>query len=230
MFINIHAGHNPDGKTACGAIGLVKESTEARLVKNELIRLLRHAGHTVFDCTCENGKNQNDVLNKILRLCNSHKVSLDISVHLNSGANDKQGNGKSCGTEVLVYDSSKEVNLVARRITENISKLGFRNRGVKFRKDLRVLNGTNSPALLIECCFVDDADDIKLYDSKKMANAIFVGIVGGELKMEEKELTVQESINLVQTEANLDEKTMEFLMAYRYGETLVQKLAKAIKK
>ena len=27
MKINVHAGHNPDGKIACGAVGLIKEST-----------------------------------------------------------------------------------------------------------------------------------------------------------------------------------------------------------
>ena len=61
MNINIHAGHNPDGRTACGAIGLLRESTEARRVKDEVIRQLRQLGHTVHDCTCENGKNQTDV-------------------------------------------------------------------------------------------------------------------------------------------------------------------------
>ena len=37
MVINVHAGHNPDGKVACGAIGIIRESTEARNVKNEVI-------------------------------------------------------------------------------------------------------------------------------------------------------------------------------------------------
>lgn len=41
MKINVHAGHNPDGKIACGAVGLIKESTEARKVKKEVIKLLR---------------------------------------------------------------------------------------------------------------------------------------------------------------------------------------------
>lgn len=36
MKINIHAGHNEDGKIACGAIGIIKESTEARRVSAEL--------------------------------------------------------------------------------------------------------------------------------------------------------------------------------------------------
>lgn len=44
MRIGVHAGHNPDGKIGCGAIGLIKESTENRNVKNEVIRLLKLAG------------------------------------------------------------------------------------------------------------------------------------------------------------------------------------------
>ena len=36
MRINIHAGHNPANKVACGAIGLLNESTENRNVVKEL--------------------------------------------------------------------------------------------------------------------------------------------------------------------------------------------------
>ena len=62
MRINIHAGHNPDGKIACGAVGLIRESTEARIVKDKVIALLRTQGHTVYDCTVDNGTSQSDVL------------------------------------------------------------------------------------------------------------------------------------------------------------------------
>ena len=58
MRINVHAGHNPDGKTACGAIGFIRESTEARKVKDAVISQLRQLGHTVYDCTCEDGASE----------------------------------------------------------------------------------------------------------------------------------------------------------------------------
>lgn len=48
MKINMHAGHNPDGKVACGATGFLKESTEARNVKNAAIKSLKAAGHTAY--------------------------------------------------------------------------------------------------------------------------------------------------------------------------------------
>jgi len=72
MIINVHAGHNPDGKVASGAVGLIKESTEARKVKDEVIRLLRLDGHTVYDCTVENGTSQCNVLTNIVKKCNAH--------------------------------------------------------------------------------------------------------------------------------------------------------------
>ena len=182
MKFNVHAGHNPDGKIACGAVGLIKESTEARKVKKEVIRLLREKGHTVYDCTCQNGTSQTDVLRRIVTKCNKHKVDLDISIHFNSGANDKKGDGKTTGTEVWVYSPTSAAKTPAERVVKSIAALGFRNRGVKTRKDLYVLRRTNFPAMLIECCFVDDKDDVKLYDYKKMAAAIVDGILANAEK------------------------------------------------
>ena len=69
MRINVHAGHNPAGMTACGAVGLINESTENRKVKNEVIRLLKMRNDTVYDCTVDNGKNQSDVLWYMVVFC-----------------------------------------------------------------------------------------------------------------------------------------------------------------
>lgn len=178
MTINIHSGHNPDGKPACGAVGLIKESTENRKVKDLVLQKLKSFGHTVYDCTVDNGVSANDVLNKIVRKCNSHIVDLDISIHFNSGANDKNGNGKSTGTEVFVYSPTSKAKSYAQNIVDSISSLGFKNRGVKFSNSLYFLKNTKSPAILIECCFVDDKDDVALYNAEKMAQAIVRGIVG----------------------------------------------------
>lgn len=178
MKINVHAGHNPDGKVACGAIGLIKESTENRAVKDKVIAKLQSLGHTVYDCTVEDGKNQSDVLQKIVAKCNAHDVNLDISIHFNSGASDRNGNGQTTGTEVFIYSSSSGAKVYADNICRAIAALGFKNRGVKVNSGLYVLKNTKADALLIECCFVDDADDVKRYDSESMATAIVKGITG----------------------------------------------------
>lgn len=185
MRINIHAGHNPDGMVACGAVGLIYESTEARNVVSKLITHLQKAGHTVYNCTVNDGISQSDVLNKIVRKCNSNNVDLDISIHFNAGAKDTSGNGLTTGTEVLVYNKATKANEYAEKVCTEISKLGYKNRGVKVNQGLYFLNSTKSPAMLIECCFVDDADDVKLYSADKMAKAIAKAI-GGDTKEDDK--------------------------------------------
>jgi N-acetylmuramoyl-L-alanine amidase len=190
MKINVHAGHNPDGKVACGAVGLIYESTEARNVVNKLIKILQKAGHTVYNCTVDNGTSQSDVLNRIVRKCNSNSVDLDISIHFNAGAKDNSGNGSNTGTEVLVYNKATKAYGYAEKVCMEISKLGYKNRGVKVNQGLYFLNNTKAPAMLIECCFVDDADDVKLYSSDKMAEAIATAICGDTKDDEEMDKTI----------------------------------------
>ena len=89
--ISVHAGHNPAGKTACGAVGLLDESKENRLIVEEVINIMRSYGWTVYNDTVDNGSSQNDVLNKIVAKTNAHSVGFSISFHLNSGRNDYPG-------------------------------------------------------------------------------------------------------------------------------------------
>ena len=183
MKINIHAGHNPANKVACGAVGLLDESTENRNVVKELKAILEAEGHIVYDCTCNNGTSVSDVINKIVAKSNANAVDLDISIHFNSGANDKTGNSKSTGVECLIYNISNNKEVIAKRICANIAQLGFKNRGVKIRSDLSILKKTKAPCILVECCFIDDFDDVKLYNAKSMAKAIAQGILNKTIEV-----------------------------------------------
>lgn len=177
---NVHAGHCPQGKGASGAVGILQESVEDRAVKNEVIRLLRAEGHTVYDCTCDENTTKQGCLNKIVAKCNQHSVDLDISIHLNSGRNDYGGDGSTGGVEVWNYDTGTQE--ISNRICEAIAtELGIHNRRTKYDKDLFVLANTKSKALLVECCFVDDADDAKVWDAKRCAKAIVRGILNKEI-------------------------------------------------
>lgn len=190
MVINVHAGHNPDGKVACGAVGYIKESTEARRVKDEVIRMLREMGHTVYDCTVDDGTSASDVLKKIVAKCNEHEVDLDVSIHFNAAGNLPE-DGKTTGTEVLLYSGYSKAGDYAVAVSEAIESLGFKNRGIKFRPDLYFLKKTKAPAMLIECCFVNDKDDTKLYDHCKMAKAIVKGITGTSFEEDEEKEAVE---------------------------------------
>lgn len=167
---NVHGGHSLKCR---GASGLLDEVNEDRAVKNKLIELLRANGNTVYDCTDDYGKTQSENLQAIVYRCNTNTVDLDISIHLNSGRNDSAGDGKTGGVEVYGYDD--RIYGVAYKIAENIANtlgIGFHGSPVKYNKDLYVLRKTRAKAILIECCFVDDKDDYKHWDSTKCAMAI----------------------------------------------------------
>lgn len=174
---NVHAGHNPSGKIASGAAGILNESDQNRAVKDLVIAKLRSLGHTVYDCTEDNGTSQADVLNKIVRKCNSHTVDLDISIHFNAGRGDYNGDGQTGGTEVLVYPGGG-ADTVATNVCNALSAIGLRNRGIKADKGLYFLNSTRAKAILIEVCFVDDLDDARIYTAEKAATAIVLGLTG----------------------------------------------------
>ncbi len=180
--INLHAGHNPDGMVACGAVGYIKESVENRLVKDEVLRQLELLDNIVYDCTCNNGTSISNILHKIVGKCNAHEVALDVSIHFNAFKKEMIGDGITKGVEVLVYEKGGVAEEYAQRIAKEIASLGFNNRGVKERKDLFFLANTKAQAILIECCFVDDIDDVALYDYRKMAGAIVKGITGNTVE------------------------------------------------
>ena len=167
--VTVHAGHNPSGRIACGASDLLDESTEARWITRKVIKLLKKNGIKSVNCTVNNGTSQSDVLYKICNRCNAvADADLHISIHLNSGRADKAGDGRTGGTEVLVTQNISDKGDIAKRICNQMAKLGFTNRGVKTRTDLYFLNHTKAPALLIEVCFVDDKDDYMLYKASRL--------------------------------------------------------------
>lgn len=175
--INLNAGHNAPNKPACGAVGLLDESAENRKVAKVIKTELENNGVKVYNCTVDNAANQSANLKQIAEKCNAHTVDLNVFIHFNSGANDKKGNGKTTGTEVLIASKSALKTKVASAIRTKIKKLGFADRGTKINEHLYVLNHTKAAAVLVECCFVDDKDDVSIYNAKKMGKAIAAAIL-----------------------------------------------------
>lgn len=178
--VTVHAGHNPSGKIACGASDLLDESTEARYITKKVIKLLRKNGIKAVNCTVNNGTSQSDVLRRICAKCNAvTDAGLHISIHFNSGRNDRAGDGRTGGIEVLLTKNADDKGDVAKRICNQMSKLGFTNRGVKVTSGLYFLNHTKVPAILAEVCFVDDKDDYMLYTSDRddVAKAIVKAVL-----------------------------------------------------
>lgn len=117
------------------------------------------------------------------QMANAADADWFISFHRNSSENPNQYEG----VETLVFDKSGEKAVLAEKINQNLSELGFRNIGVKERPNLAVLRRTKMPAVLIEAGFINSDRDNERFDSqfdeiaKKIADAILetVGQQGG---------------------------------------------------
>lgn len=160
MKIVINAGHTKTG-VGTGAVGLLNESIETRKIAYNLMGLLANSKHEVIPAVFDKSTNNLKDTVKV-----SNKADLLISIHLNAGGGE--------GVEVYTWKGQKST--VATRICENISKLGFRNRGIKDGSNLYVIKNTKCTSILIECCFVDNPNDKKKYNAMKIAEAIYKAI------------------------------------------------------
>lgn len=103
-----------------------------------------------------------------------------LEIHFN--ALKKDADGKLKGTEIFAPTARKD-KAADNYILDNIQALGFPNRGQK-KYDWAVISAAHrkgSPSALLEVCFIDDADDMKLFLSRKqeIAEAIAEGIAEG---------------------------------------------------
>ena len=157
-----HGGHDP------GAVaGSVQEKTIALSIARAVGNLLSSAGAEV------SYTRKTDVfvsLGERAESANRVAADLFLSIHCNS-SNSLSANG----VETLVYGMDGVSDALGNEIALDLSeKLNLRNRGVKVRRDLVVLNSTNMPAILVETAFLsNEADRKKLLSyQQEFANSI----------------------------------------------------------
>jgi N-acetylmuramoyl-L-alanine amidase len=107
-------------------------------------------------------------------LANRLQVNCLISIHANAGA------ASARGIETYIYlNTPTSTNNLARMIhDQTISITGMVNRGVK-RADFAILRETNMDALLIECGFMTNNQDLALLKSDEYRRRCAQGIVNG---------------------------------------------------
>ena len=169
MKFCIDCGHTLSGADT-GAMGCGKlEQNLTREVGMKVIAKLQALGHTVVNCTVDYASSMSESLSTRVNKANNAGGDLYICIHFNAS------NGQGHGTEVFTHNG-KELTQ-ARNVLNNIVALGYTNRGIK-SANLYVINHTNMNAMLIECCFIDNASDMSKYNAENFANAIVKGLVG----------------------------------------------------
>lgn len=118
----------------------------------QLEAALKQNGHKVDVIICPEKKFTSSSEEKPykLNIINSGNYNLVIELHLNSSLQTANG------TEVLYKtDSAKKY---ATEVQKQLSTV-FRDRGIKNRTDLYILNGSKAPAILIETFFCTNKND-----------------------------------------------------------------------
>ena len=125
-------------------------------------------------------KDENDPLSEEIRECNAYAPDLAVDIHNNAGGGD--------GAEAFYHYGGGKSKTLADNILSEIVKVGQNSRGAKIRKNSNgkdyygFIRETSCPAVIVECAFVDNAQDLKILASESQRKTMGQAIAKGILK------------------------------------------------
>jgi len=169
MKIAIDPGHGGTDPGAVGKHGLTESATNL-IISEEMSKVLQEYGwSTLLTRTSEIFIS----LGYRCEVANDWGADYFVSIHCNSDGPDAHG------IETL-YKTEKGKALATPVQQSLIAVTRERNRGLKHRSDLHVLNGTRMPAILVEVGFISHPETeqqlMKLDYLTLLADAIAIGL------------------------------------------------------
>lgn len=172
VFVGVGHGGSDPGAVANGVKEKDLNLSIAKACRDELKR------HGV-EVRMSRAKDENDPLSEEIRECNEFSPDLAVDIHNNAGGGD--------GAEAFYHYGGGKSKVLAENILSEIVKVGQNSRGAKIRKNSQgkdyygFIRETSCPAVIVECAFVDNAQDLKILatesDRQKVGRAIAKGVL-----------------------------------------------------
>lgn len=172
VFIGVgHGGSDP------GAVANNTKEKDLNLSIAKACRdvLVRHG----IEVKLSRAKDENDPLGEEIRECNEFSPDLAVDIHNNAGGGD--------GAEAFYHYGGGKSKTLAENILAEVVKVGQNSRGAKVRKNSQgkdyygFIRETSAPAVIVECAFVDNAQDLEILATegkrKSMGEAIAKGLL-----------------------------------------------------
>ena len=125
-------------------------------------------------------KDENDPLTDEIKECNAYNPDLAVDIHNNAGGGD--------GAEVFHYSGGGMSKTLAQNINSAIVAIGQNSRGIKTKVNANgtdyfgFIRQTKAPAVIVECAFIDNKNDIKIIDTAAEQKTMGIAIAHGILK------------------------------------------------
>lgn len=172
----VAAGHGGDDPGAVAA-GKFVESAMALTVATACSRELKK--YAWINVRQARSADVNQSINAKVNMANAMKADLALDIHFNAGGGD--------GAEVWASASGGNGTKLGQNILKRLEEIGQNSRGVKTKKNAAgadyfgFIRLTKMPSVIVECGFIDNPVDRKLFDTdaelKKMGVAIAKGVV-----------------------------------------------------
>ena len=173
VFIGVgHGGSDPGA-----VVNNLKEKDLTLQIALETKRILLENNINVL---MSREKDEDDTIQSEVKKENAFNSDIAVDIHINAGGGD--------GAEVYHHSLGGRSKVLATNINNQIIKIGQNSRGIKTRisektgKDYYMfIRETKGSAVIVECAFIDNSNDIKIIDElneqKLFGKAIAFGIL-----------------------------------------------------
>lgn len=145
---------------------------EVEMTRYDSRGLYNESAHTTIR------EKKNEDLHNRIKIINESKADLVISVHLNSFTQSQY-----YGAQTFYKNKCEQSKTAAEIIQHNLRNILDKNndRVPQSKRDVKVIDNSNIPIVLVECGFVSNAEEGKLLSTpmyqEKVAWAIYAGII-----------------------------------------------------